>query len=102
MAKAPGHSPTKCCHRSFRIDVCRRCRDLQCLSAADGSRHTLPQYWDMSDPVAGQSWPDAEPFGLVYEEAEFLSLLGVQIVGEAVAEDGAQTEVERDAVLALA
>lgn len=56
----------------------------------------------MSDPLTEPSWPDAEPFGLVYEEADFLSLLGVQTVGEAAAERTTQTVAERGQVLTLA
>ena len=67
---------------------------------ADGSRHTLPAYWDMSNPVSEPSWPGAEPFGLVYEEADFLSLLGVHTVGDAAAELPARTAAETHAVLA--
>ena len=50
-------------------------------SYADGSQHTLPAYWDMSDPVSDPRWPSDEPFGLVYEEEAFLGLLGVAHAG---------------------
>ena len=86
----------------YRTHRCMATKPSSAPHAADGGRHNLPRYWDMSDPVVGPAWPDAEPFGLVYKEADFLSLLGVQTVGEAAAEHTAQTIAERGAVLALA
>lgn len=58
----------------------------------------------MSDPVSEPRWPNTQPFGIVYEEADFLGLLGVQRAASDAADDfamqrAAETE---EAVLALA
>ena len=56
----------------------------------------------MSEPVSEPAWPNVEPYGLVYEEADFLGLVGVHDVGEAAAEPAAETTAQMEAVLALA